>query len=679
MRVARARRVAWGVWALAIAFAIAAVVFLVLGRDTAPPAGSFGLRGFGILFAVVFGTVGSLIAARQPSNPLGWLLLFTGAASGVQEAAQQYAIWTLGESELPGGELAAWFPSWIWVPATASVITSLLLFPDGRLRSARWRPALVSVVAGCALASVGLAFLPGPLENFKAVQNPLAISALKTELLVSSGIGFLLYMVGVLSAAASLVLRFRAARGEERLQMKWIALAAAAASLTLGSSFVFVIPEVSGDFPDVIENLVILSFACVPVAMGVAILRYRLYDIDVVIKKTVVYAILAAFITLVYVAIVVGIGTIVGSGGNAFLSAVAAAVVALAFQPARRRAQRLANRLVYGKRATPYEVLSGFSERLAETYSVEDVLPRMARVLGEGVGAARVTILLGTDQSPTAVATWPQDATMAGSDPRSFEVRHQGRPFGAIEVVMPSGAPLDVTRQKLVADVAAQAGLVLRNAALIEDLRSSRQRLVAAQDQERRRIERNIHDGAQQQLVAIAVKLKLADSLLSSDLDRAHAMLETLRSETEQALEDLRDLARGIYPPLLADKGLPAALESQGRKSPIPVRIEADGIGRFHQETETAVYFSCLEALQNVAKYAEASVATVRLAEADGTLMFEVSDDGRGFDPSAASRGTGLQGIADRLAALGGDLEVRSSPGAGTTIAGAVPTTGDRA
>jgi signal transduction histidine kinase len=210
---------------------------------------------------------------------------------------------------------------------------------------------------------------------------------------------------------------------------------------------------------------------------------------------------------------------------------------------------------------------------------------------------------------------------------------------------------------------------------LIEDLRASRQRLVAAQDEERRRIERNIHDGAQQQLVALAVKLRLADALVGKDEERAHALLGELHGETSQALEDLRDLARGIYPPLLADEGLAAALSAQARKSSIPVEVVPDGIGRYPEETEAAVYFSCLEALQNVAKYAEASKATVRLSQLNGSLAFEVTDDGRGFDPAAASRGTGLQGIADRLAALGGAVDVVSSPGAGTTIAGRIPVT----
>lgn len=222
-------------------------------------------------------------------------------------------------------------------------------------------------------------------------------------------------------------------------------------------------------------------------------------------------------------------------------------------------------------------------------------------------------------------------------------------------------------------DLAAQAGLLLRKGSLIEDLKASRQRLVAAQNEERRRIESDIHERAQQQLVALAVKPKIADSLVGTDEERAHAMLAGPQTDTTQALEDLRDLAGGIYPPLLADKGLGAALESQARKSPVPVSVEVDGIGRYPQETEAAVDFSCLEALQNTAKYAQATLATIRLSPANGNLSFEISDDGVGFDPRAAERGTGLQGIADRLAALGGTLAIDSGLGTGTRLIGTVP------
>jgi signal transduction histidine kinase len=224
-----------------------------------------------------------------------------------------------------------------------------------------------------------------------------------------------------------------------------------------------------------------------------------------------------------------------------------------------------------------------------------------------------------------------------------------------------------------VQDLASQAGFVLRNVRLIEELRASRQRLVAAQDEERRRLERNIHDGAQQQLVALTVKLRLLEQIAGRDPAKAIEIATQLQAEATEALDDLRDLARGIYPPLLADKGLHAALEAQARKSPVPVSVEAGDLGRFPQDVEAAIYFSCLEALQNVAKYADASQVRISLARNNGRLAFAVADDGVGFDPAAASHGTGLQGIADRLDALGGTFEIVSAVGEGTMVNGSVP------
>jgi signal transduction histidine kinase len=269
-----------------------------------------------------------------------------------------------------------------------------------------------------------------------------------------------------------------------------------------------------------------------------------------------------------------------------------------------------------------------------------------------------------------AIATAPQGEPATGT---SIDVSHHGEALGALSVDMSAADPMDPARRKLVEDLAAQAGLVLRNVRLIEQLRASRQRLVAAQDEERRKLERNLHDGAQQQLVALSVRLKLARTMVDRDPGKVADMLEAIQGSANDALEDLRDLARGIYPPLLADKGLAVALEAQARKSTIPTVVDAQELGRYSQEVEAAVYFSCLEALQNVAKYAQASTATVRLGQDDGVLRFEVDDDGDGFDPAATGYGTGLQGIADRLDAIGGEIAVRSSPGRGTTIAGRIP------
>jgi len=259
-------------------------------------------------------------------------------------------------------------------------------------------------------------------------------------------------------------------------------------------------------------------------------------------------------------------------------------------------------------------------------------------------------------------------------------VHHRGEVLGALPVTKAHGERLTPAEHALAADLASQAGLVLRNVRLTEELlqrldelQESRRRLVAAQDSERRRLERNIHDGAQQQLVALAVKIRLARSLAARDPPKAEELFEQTEGDLAQALEDLRDLARGIYPPLLADRGLVAALEAQARRSPVPVTVEAEGIRRYAQDREAAVYFCALEALQNVAKYARATSATIRLGEHDGQLTFEVADDGVGFDPDATGHGTGLTGMGDRLAAMGGELSVRSSPGGGTTISGRLP------
>ena len=252
-------------------------------------------------------------------------------------------------------------------------------------------------------------------------------------------------------------------------------------------------------------------------------------------------------------------------------------------------------------------------------------------------------------------------------------VRHQGELLGTVSIEKKPGDSLTPTERKLVPDLGSESGLVRRNVALIADLRASRQRLVVAQDDERRKLERNLHDGAEQQLVALAVKLRLAESLAERDPSATKTILTDLRTETGEALESLRDLARGIYPPQLADKGLAAALESEARKGSVPTEVRSEGIGRYPPDVESAVYFCALEALNNVAKHAGATRAAVRLAQADGELTFEVSDDGDGFDPAQTGYGTGLQAMADRLDAIGGTLKVHSQPGKGAQVTGRVP------
>jgi signal transduction histidine kinase len=439
----------------------------------------------------------------------------------------------------------------------------------------------------------------------------------------------------------------------------------------------------------------VIQGLALPVGIMIAVLKYRLYDIDVVISRTLVYGSLAVFITAVYVGIAVGIGALIGGGGkpNLGLSILATAIVAVGFQPVRERVQKVANRLVYGKRATPYEVLSQFSERVAESYASDDVLPRMARVLAEGTNANLAEVWLRSGDVLQRAAVYPPQPSVPAAvhlngtaelaiptADRSVVVRHQGEVLGALTVTKRRGEAITPIEIKLMDDLAHQAGLVLKNVGLtadlqarLVDLRASRQRLVAAQDDERRRLERNLHDGAQQHLVALKVKLGLAEMLATRDPERARAAVAELKHDADEALETLRDLARGIYPPLLAEKGLPTALAAQARKATLPVTVDAEGIGRYSQDTEAALYFCILEALQNIQKYSQASSATVRLREEGDHLSVEVADDGRGFDVATTSRGNGLTNMEDRLDALGGTLHIASSPGNGTTLRAVIP------
>jgi signal transduction histidine kinase len=696
----RTTAVAVGLAATALAGATVTVVLAILNHahlsnpDAADPASIVVPIGAGIL--------GMLVALRRPHNPVGWLLLVIAVASSLQGVEDQYARFALltHPGSLPGAAWAEWLGNFASIPIfpAGAVMWLLVLLPDGRLPSRRWRVLLIAGAVDTAVLFLTAAFAPGPLSagssgaNYPLLNNPLGLAVLQafSGYGVLSAVFWMLGLAMLLVASVAPLRRMRRASGDERQQLKWIAYAVL---MTAVSLFVFVflagsvLPAWTFDIP------ISLGFGLAfPVAIGLSIFKYRLYDIDVVISRTLVYGSLAVFITAVYVGIAVGIGALVGGGGrpNLGLSILATAIVAVGFQPLRERVQRIANRLVYGKRATPYEVLSQFSQRVAESYAVDDVMPRMAQVLAEGTGAQRADVWLRSGAVWRNVAVWPVEAATAEPAPvsnaklppangasRLVEVRHQGNLLGALSVTKRAGEALTPVEENLLSHLAGQAGLVLKNVGLTADLearlaelRASRQRLVGAQDAERRRLERNLHDGAQQHLVALKVKLGLAEMLLGRDPAKAMATLVQLKSDADDALETLRDLARGIYPPLLADRGLTAALESQARKATVPVSVDGHGIGRYSQEIEAAVYFSVLEAMQNIQKYAGASSVVVRLREERDRLVFTVQDDGCGFDIATVARGSGLTNMEDRLDALGGALLLASSIGKGTSLQG---------
>ncbi|MDP9330180.1 MAG: histidine kinase [Actinomycetota bacterium] len=679
-------------WVVTAIFVVADLVLTFVARhDLRDSDLVFSLLGG--LSALVYASIGSLIA-RRGSNVIGWILIGAGLAGAVVAVGGVYPEVGLisHPGSLPAPRMVAALTNTMWIPSLAPVAFMLMVFPTGTLPSPRWRPFLGLGIAGAVVGFVVLAVNPKPLspEVGLSFPNPIGIESLSNVISTILTAAAWISVVGLVASLLALIIRFRRGDRELRQQIKWLAFAAGTEGLLL-LAVVTQLVSCNCDNPPLGNFTFFLFFLVfalgIPGAIGAAVLKYRLYDIDVIISKTVLYSALAAFLTGVYVAIVVGVGTAVGQRGNSSLTIVAAVVIAVVFQPVRQRAQRLANRIVYGKRATPYEVLSEFSDRMASAYASEDVLPRMAQILATGTGAVAAHVWLRSGNEIREAASWPTDGTLppvAIRDDRpgvfpngehGVEVRHQGELLGALSVAALPSDPMNPSKEKLVRDLAAQAGLVLRNVRLIEELRASRRRIVTAQDERAKALERNLHDGAQQQLVALGVQLGLARNLASKEAPGVAELLDGLRAQAIDALDNLRDLARGIYPPLLADQGLAAALDSQARKAAVPTAVDAPGIGRYPPEVEAAVYFCSLEALQNVAKYAHASQASIKLTQINGSLTFEVTDDGDGFDQASIGYGTGLQGMADRLDALGGTLEIRSAPGEGTAVTGRVPST----
>jgi signal transduction histidine kinase len=656
--------------------------------------------------AVLYATLGALIV-RRAGNLIGWMLIGIGAGLAIMSLASAYAVLGITHpGTLPAPELVGLLAEWMFIPVLTGVGFMLLLFPSGSLPSPGWRPFAGLGLLATALTMIGLVVrprlvaLPAPGDTSLMFENPLGIRSLGPVLstvLIGTLNGLAVLGAVILAAAfVSLAVRYRSGGREVRQQIKWIALAAAVAAACQLAALLALAATGDASNPVTVTAYVVIPVTAlfgIPAIITLAIMKYGLYQIDVIINRAVQYGLLSATLTGVYAGIVVGIGTLAGYSGGPVLTIAAAVTVALLFQPVRHRAQILANRLVYGERATPYQVLADFAEDMAGQLDFDIALDRMASILAAATGAVRVEIWVRVGAQLRPQVIWPRGSAPPAAVPliddaqlpafelatRAVAVRHSDELLGALAIQKPRNEPVTAAEDKLLAHLASQAGLVLRNVRLtaelqatIDDLRASRLRLVRAQDEERQRIERNLHDGAQQQLVALMIQLSLLEDS-AGDSGEVRQVTGQLRAGLHAAIDDLRALARGIYPPLLADQGLGPALRAQVGRAPLPVMVEADGIGRYPRDAEAAVYFCILEALQNTAKYARASRAAVALSCPGSNLEFTVTDDGAGFDTATASHGTGLQGMADRLAAAGGTLSISSAPGLGTTISGRLP------
>ena len=696
-------------WAGSVLIAVAGAVLTALAWDDFQPNDAISQVGFPVS-TLAYATLGALIV-RRVRNPIGWLLLAAGGSLGLMGVLNAYAMLgiTTHPGAVPAPRQAGAVSEWLFFPVVAALACAFLLFPTGTLLSRRWRPVLVLNFLVTGLLMIGFILvprrvaLPAPGGVSLTYRNPFGVPAVGNALtgtLIDNFNSLTLLSVLFFGAGAlSLVLRYRAGGGELRRQINWVALTGAVFALVQLVAIVGILadhgqePPTTGAAYAASAAIGLLGF---PAAITVGILKYRLYEIDVIVNRAVVYGLVSAGLTAVYASIVLGIGTLAGRQSSPLLTIAAAVAVALLFQPARQRARRVANRLVYGERATPYQVLSDFADDMAEQLDYDKAVAKMVTVLASATGAIRAEAWIRVGPELRPVTIWPDGSSAGAALPlpdgeqlpafeaasRAVAVRHGDELLGALALLKPRNEPVTLAEDKLLQHLASQAGLVFRNGRLtaelqasIEELRASRRRLVEAQDEERRKIERNLHDGAQQQLVALSIQLGLLEQT-ADDAASVRELAPELQKSARAALDDLRALARGIYPPLLADQGLVHALQAQARKTVVPVAIEADGIQRYPQDVEATVYFCALEALQNVTKYAGASRADVCLSCSGGSLQFTITDDGTGFDTATARHGTGLQGMADRLSALGGTLHLRSQPGQGTTVSGRLPVPG---
>ncbi|MEP7021918.1 MAG: sensor histidine kinase [Pseudonocardiales bacterium] len=621
--------------------------------------------------------LGALILRARPGHRIGWLLVLAGGFDSFVVAAADYRYLSpdAGVAGLPSGN-AVWDTlNFTWVLSAMCLLIVLpQLFPDGRLLSRRWRPLLwFSLMAPLPLVTL---FILDPRQ---------------LELMTGFSRAFPLFGLTILLSLVPMQVRFRRSRGAERQQFKWV-FYGLAISLPLGAVG-FAVPGIStGEASPAVTTVPLLV---IPTAIAVALLWYRLYDIDLVINKTLVFVVLAGFITAVYAGIVVGLGRLLPiDSHNLGLAIAATAFVAVAFEPVRARVQHWANRLVYGRRATPYEALAAMTAKIGDSADPDAALAEAARLLADGAGAAQAVVWVAQDGVliPRAMAgdlkTEPAPVPLPGTDLLPMRgtdlieaVRHEGRLVGALSLAKRPGEGISTADRRLVGELAGQAALLLANTRLrsrlrdrVDELRRSRQRMLVAQDRARHALERDLHDGAQQELVALKVKLGLARTIATREgaADLAARLADTA-TVADQAVETLRDVARGIYPPLLEAEGLTAALSAQARRVDLAVTVLDRGATRYPRAIEATAYFCAVEALHNAVRHARAEHVHIELDSTESTLTMMVTDDGRGFDPDTTGQGAGLTHMTDRADAAGGTLTIESRPGHGTTVTLAVP------
>ncbi len=665
------------------------------------------------LAAIAYGVLGALVVSHRPKNPIGWMFLAVGLLESLSSFAAAYHIYGVilwGGKPYPGDAFAKWLNSWLWVPALFLPTTFvLLLFPDGKLPSRRWRP--VAWVAALALAAVvaSLAFHPGPVESWGRGPNPLGIGSAPVWEGVLN-LATILLIAAMAGSIAALVARFRRSRGIEREQIKWLVYGGML--MVLGFTLTGVIWFGFADSPLASElsmTLSSLSVMTIAVAASLAIARHHLYDIDLIINRTLVYAALTAVIVTLYVLIVGGVGAVLRTQSKWLVALVATGVVAVLFQPLRQRLQKWVNRLLYGQRDEPFEVLADLGQRLEATLSPEMVYPTLVETVAQTLKLPYAAISVrGEDGQFTVPVSYGKPVP----DPIIYPLTYQGETIGRLEIAPRArGESLSEADQRLLRNIARQAGTAVHAVQLTGDLQRSRRQLVTAREEERRRLRRDLHDGLGPSLAALHVQSGVLRRLIKSDPDAAEALLDEFRGDIRATIDEIRRVVYELRPPALDELGLAAAVRSQaGRWStvgeqsdgsqdgyqvgdsepeedstmPLQMVVEApETFPPLPAAVEVAAYRIIQEALANVAHHAQASCCVVRLtldngetagAMVDPSLRVEIIDDGQGLNGRGReSSGLGLLSMRERAEELGGTCIISSLPDGGTRVRAILP------
>jgi signal transduction histidine kinase len=576
----------------------------------------------------------------------------------------------------------------------------MLLFPDGTLPSRRWRIVVWTAVLGAVLTALYAAFYPQDVGTSTYVQNPFGWvgiigGGLTTYdfLFASALIGETLSLTSILAAICSLALRLHRARGDERQQLKWFLYAAVPAALCFSLSWleftvvdftqlVFGTPLIPLD-DNLLDNILyggVFALLVVPLFTYIAIVRYRLYDIDVVINRTLVYGALTSCVVGIYVLAVVALGALFQTQGNLVVSLLATGVVAVLFQPLRSRLQRSVNRLMYGERDDPYAVISRLGRRLEATLAPDAVLSTIVKTIREALKLPYTAIALPRNGEGFEVVATSGEQSPA--DRLVLPLSYGGESVG--ELLLAPRAPgegFSAADRRLLDDLAHQAGVAVHGVRVMADLQRSRERLVLAREEERRRLRRDLHDELAPTLAALGLSAATVGELIPTDPKDAAFANEKLQAAIRATVGEIRRLVYDLRPPALDELGLIEAIRERASHYGVGdegfrATVEApDELPPLPAAVEVAAYRIVQEALMNVSRHARASSCTVRLACTDSSsreLTIEVTDDGVGL-PERPEGGVGLHSMRERAAELGGECEIVRSWPSGTRVFARLP------